>query len=221
MNVTKFKYLRVIINQLHLTWHDHIEQLQSKIAKRLCVLKRIKRLLPVYARRIHVSTMVIPILEYASIVWGDKNNKVLMDSIQVLQNKAAKLVLDRATHFSSTQALPGLNWMNLSTRRLMQRCFFMHNFINDSERNSMITRGSDYHSHNTRSKETIRSIRSNTNWGLLRSFNSALTDWNSFQKTWDVYLIMLLKFHYLNILNRNKFDSVTIFSSSFLIFWHF
>ena len=52
-------------------------------------------------------------------------------------------------------------------------------FINDRERNSVITRGSDYHSHNTRSKETIRSIRSNTNWGLLRSFNSALTDWNS------------------------------------------
>ena len=55
----------------------------------------------------------------------------------------------------------------------------MHDFINDSERNSMITRGSDYHSHNTRSKETIRSIRSKANWGLLRSFNSALTDWNS------------------------------------------
>ena len=67
--------------------------------------------------------MVIPILEYASIVWGDKNNKVLMDSIQVLQNKAAMLVLDRATHSSSTQALLDLNWMNLSTRRLMQRCF--------------------------------------------------------------------------------------------------
>ena len=168
----------MIINQ-HLTWHDHIEQLQSKIAKRLGVLKRIKYLLPVYARRIYVSTMVIPILEYASIVWGDKNNKVLMDSIQVLQNKAAKLVLDRATHSSSTQALLDLNWMNLSTRRLMQRGFIMHNFINDSERNSMITRGSDYHSHNTRSKETIRSIRSKANWGLLRSFNSALTDWNS------------------------------------------
>ena len=84
-NVTKFKYLGVIINQ-HLTWHDHIEQLHSKIAKRLGVLKQIKHLLPVYARRIYVSTMVIPILEYASIVRGDKNNKVLMDSIQVLQN---------------------------------------------------------------------------------------------------------------------------------------
>ena len=66
-----------------------------------------------------MSTMVIPILEYASIVWSDKNNKVLMDSIQVLQNKAAKLVLDRATHSSSTQAILDLNWMNLSTRRLI------------------------------------------------------------------------------------------------------
>ena len=33
-NVTKFKYLGVIINQ-HLSCHDHIEQLQSKIAKTL------------------------------------------------------------------------------------------------------------------------------------------------------------------------------------------
>ena len=57
--------------------------------------------------------MVIPILEYAIIVWGDKNNKVLMNSIQVVQNKAAKLVLDRATHSSSSQALLDLNWMNL------------------------------------------------------------------------------------------------------------
>ena len=75
-NVTKFKYLGVIINQ-HLTWHDYIEQLHSKIAKRLGVLKPIKHPLPVYARRIYVSTMVIPIAENVSIVWGDKNNKVL------------------------------------------------------------------------------------------------------------------------------------------------
>ena len=56
-NVTKIKYLGVTINQ-YLTWHDHIEQLQSKIAKRLGVLRRIKHLLPDYARKIYVSTMV-------------------------------------------------------------------------------------------------------------------------------------------------------------------
>ena len=145
-----------------------------------------------------MSTMVIPILEYASIVWGDKNNKVLMDSIQVPQSKATKIILDRAPHSSSSKALLDLNWMNLSTRRQMQRCLFMHDFINDSERNSMITRGLDHHSHNTRFKETIRTVRSNTNWGLLRSYNSALTDWNSLPAEmrylpYDAFKISLLK----------------------------
>ena len=50
----------------------------------------------------------------------------------------------------------------------------MHNFINDSERKSMITQGLDYHNHNANSKD-FWTIRLNTNWG----FNSALTDWNS------------------------------------------
>ena len=107
------------INQ-YLTWHDHIDQLRSKVAKRLGVLKRT-------ARKIYVTTMVIPILEYASIVWGDKNNKVLMDSIQVLQNRAAKMVLDRASHSSSTEALADLIWVNLTTRRQMKRCLYMYN----------------------------------------------------------------------------------------------
>lgn len=49
--VTKFKYLRVTINQ-YLTWHEHIDQLKHKVAKRLGVLKRFKHLLPVYARKI-------------------------------------------------------------------------------------------------------------------------------------------------------------------------
>ena len=60
---------------------------------------------------------------------GCQKNKVLTDYIQVLQNKAAKLVLDRETHSSSTQALLDLNWMNLSTGRLMQWCFFMQNLL--------------------------------------------------------------------------------------------
>ena len=41
-----------------------------------------------------------------------------------------------------------------------------------------ITRGLHYHSDNSRSKETIGTIRSNTNRGLLRSFNGALKDYN-------------------------------------------
>ena len=184
----------MIINQ-HLTWHDHIEQLQNKIAKRLRVLKRIKHLLPVYGRRIYVSTMVIP----------DKNNNVLMDSVQVLQNKAAKL--DRATHSSSTQALLDLNYMNLSTRSLIQRCFLCIILLMTM-------------------KETVWLLESQTIIAITPAPRKPLdlldqtrtevysgpliVHWQTgipFQNTWNVYLTMILKFHYLKILNQlNKFS---------------
>ena len=64
------------------------------------VLKRIKHLLSVYEWQNYVATMVISMLEYASIIWGDKPSKALMDSIQALQNIAAKLILDMTSHFS-------------------------------------------------------------------------------------------------------------------------
>ena len=167
------------------------------------ITKRIKHLLPVYARKIYVTTMVIPILEYASTVWGDKNNKVLMDSIQVLRNRAAKMVLERAPHLSSTKALADLNWVNLPTRKQMQCCLYMYNLINENNRNNMIIRGLEHHSHNTRSKDTIRIIKSNTNWGLLSSLNSALLDWNALPMEMRnlSYIIMLLELCYIIGLN--------------------
>ncbi len=39
-------------------------------------------------------------------VWGDKNNACLMSQLQVLQNKAAKIVLDMRS--SGTEALDKL-----------------------------------------------------------------------------------------------------------------
>lgn len=91
--VKSFKYLGVIVNE-NKTWSEHIENIRSKVTQRLGILKRIKHLLPMDIRIIYVNTMVLPIMEYACLVWGDKNNKVVMDSLQTLQIKAARLVLD-------------------------------------------------------------------------------------------------------------------------------
>ncbi len=37
---------------------------------------------------------ILPLFDYGDIMWGDKNNSSLMDQLQVLQNKAAKTILD-------------------------------------------------------------------------------------------------------------------------------
>ena len=102
---------------------------------------------------------------------------VSMVSIQVLRSRAAKMVL--APHLSSYEALLDLNRMNLSARGQIQLCIFKCNLVNDSSRNNMIVRGLDHHSYNTRSKDIIRTTKSMTNWGLLKSLNSAFIDWNT------------------------------------------
>ena len=46
-------------------------------------------------RKLFVETMILPILDYRDIVWGDKHNQILMQKIQGIQNTAAKVILDR------------------------------------------------------------------------------------------------------------------------------
>ena len=50
----------------------------------------------------------IPLLDYADSTWGDKSNVTLIKKVQVLQNLAAKIVLDMPKHSSATEALDQL-----------------------------------------------------------------------------------------------------------------
>ena len=62
-----------------------------------------------YARIIYYNTIINPILEYNGIIWGDKENNLLVDSLHVFQKKAAKTILSRDLNSSATQALADLN----------------------------------------------------------------------------------------------------------------
>ena len=87
--VNSYKYLGVIISE-NLSWTDHVDYIKTKVSQRLGVLQRIKHLLPRDTRELFVKAMVLPILDYADVTWGDKSNTTLMNKIQLLQNKAAK-----------------------------------------------------------------------------------------------------------------------------------
>ena len=95
-NVRSFKYLGLHISS-DLTWTDHIDHLTGKVNKRLGLLKRIKHLLPFTARLLFYKSLVL-LFEYADLVWGDKHNITLMSSSQVLQNKAAKVIVNKPLH---------------------------------------------------------------------------------------------------------------------------
>ena len=76
-----------------MTWSDHIESLVAKANQRIGLLKRVKHLLSCPARITLYNVLILPILDYADIVWGDKDNVTLMKMLQIVQNKAAKTIL--------------------------------------------------------------------------------------------------------------------------------
>lgn len=58
------------------------------------IFKRIKHLLPFHARLVVVNSLILPILDYGDLVWGDRNNVSLMNDLQIFHHKIAKSVLD-------------------------------------------------------------------------------------------------------------------------------
>ena len=125
-----------------------------------------KHLLPQQARLLFYNSLVLPMFDYADLVWGDKDNLVLMDELQVLQNKAAKIILDRPLQSSATEAMSALNI-----------CVHIWKCVNGYTKHCLdIRRCSQIHSYNTRNKDTIRLPKVKRNWGKQRTNYQALKD---------------------------------------------
>ena len=98
-----------------------------------------------------VKSIVLPFLDYCDIVWGDRNNKLLMASLQMLQNRAAKIVLNRPIYSSPTQALLDLKWKELRVRQHIHRLIYLFKRLNGPlNHNYNFTTNSSVHNYQTR-----------------------------------------------------------------------
>ena len=137
--------------------------------------------------------MILPILDYADVVWGDKSNVTLMGNIQLLQNKAAKLILDRPKHSSATEALTQLGWDTMAIRRRFHRLFLVHKGLNGLiDWNFNFNHFRNIHSYNTRFNNNICKPRSRHSWGQHRFICHAIDDWNTLPKDIQTFLTFLL-----------------------------
>lgn len=176
-----FKYLGVKINQ-NMSWSDHIETMSNKISQRLCLLRRIRHLLPLHARLTVYNSLILPLFEYADLVWGDKNNVVLMNHLQVLHNNSARIILDMPKHSSASKALEQLSWKPLSDRRCHHRCIAVFKCLNKLINFDFnFSKNTDVHSYNTRRRQDIHLPRARTNWGKQRFVFHAAKDWNNLE----------------------------------------
>ena len=105
-------------------------------------------------------------------------NVVLMNSLQTLENKAAKITLDELPWYSATEALRRLNWTKLQTRRHNHRCAFIYKCMNgfvDLAKNENI------HDHDTRRRSNLHLPKARTNKGKHRPTYQASLDFNNLE----------------------------------------
>ena len=173
------QYLGITLSE-DFSWHEHIDNLIKKINQRIGVSRRIKHCLDLGTRCVLYTALILPLFDYADTIWGDKNNTVLMDSLQSLENKAAKLILDEQPRYSSTTALQRLKWSTLKTRRHNHRCIFIYKCINGLiDFGFDLTKNVSIHDHNTRRSNDLHLPRVNSNKGKQRPTYQASIDFNN------------------------------------------
>ena len=128
-NVEHFSYLGVTLSTT-LTWNEHVTILCTKVKKRLGLLRRIRY----YCRTVQGFCSTIALyyhcLATATLFGEIRTTFCLMESLQILQNKAAKIILNRSPLSSATDALNTLGWRKLVVRRCYHRCVHIFKSIN-------------------------------------------------------------------------------------------
>ena len=175
-----FKYLGITFSE-NLTWSDHISNVSIKINQRIGLLRRVKVFIPLKARLTIYNSLILPLFDYADIIWGDKNNTTLMHQLQILQNKAANTILDAPYLSSCTEALSNLHWHPLTHRRYLHRMLTIFKL-----KNNLIDYDFDLpkanHLHNTRQRDHIHLSKPSTNWGKQKLLYQACKEYNDLNK---------------------------------------
>ena len=127
--VIKHKSLGVQIDE-SLNWRLHINTISKKISAGLAILKRVSHFIPFDTKVNMYNTLVIPYFNYCSAVWG-YIIKGLVDKLQKMQNRAARILTFSNYDVRSSVLLDELGWERLEYVRLKQLALTMYKIYND------------------------------------------------------------------------------------------
>ena len=75
------KYLGLIINR-HLSWHDYIEYICSRISKNINIMTKVKKLVSKVTIINMYYSFIYPYLTYGSILWGNNYYSPIYDVVK-------------------------------------------------------------------------------------------------------------------------------------------
>ena len=76
------KFLGVILSA-NLNWNKHIDVVVSKISKNICIISKVRHLLPLQLTRNLYFTLVHPYISYCNLVWGSPTKTKQLERIMI------------------------------------------------------------------------------------------------------------------------------------------
>ena len=126
--VNSSKCLGVEIDEF-LTWDAHIASISRKVSSGIGVLKKIKPFVPTFNLISVYQSIVEPYFDYCSIVWDDISDH-LTDKLQILQNRAARVITGADYRMHISELLSKLGWSSLKEKRNKQKALMMFKIMN-------------------------------------------------------------------------------------------
>ena len=111
--VSSFKYLGVQVDN-QLKWDDHIDMVKKKALQALGLVKYSKKYLSSEVLAKMYRGLVEPHLSYCCSVWGNCSKRKI-DSLQKVQNRAARIVMNSGYDASAAPLIQSLGWPTISS----------------------------------------------------------------------------------------------------------
>ena len=128
--VRNSKTLGVLIDE-HLTWDGQLESVQTKVSRAIGMLRRVRKVVPKTTLTKVYNAIILPHFDYCSLVW-DNCSDYLIDKLQKLQNRAARVITGRSYKTRSRDVLT-LHWQPLKERFEHKKLFFIHKIRNNRD----------------------------------------------------------------------------------------
>ena len=205
-------------------WHSHVENIVNSASKILALMRKLKFSISRNALNQMYMSYLLPVVEYASVVWDGCSERD-SQTLQKIQNEAARLVTGLTRSVSLENLYKECGWLNLSERRQQHKLSFMYNvnaglvpsYISDLFP-PLVNESSDYPLRNNRN---ISLPYNRTTFSQKSCIPSSIRLWNGLEDDFkNLSTLTTFKKHVISKFNKSYIPSYFIFGNRYISVLH-
>ena len=123
--VTKTRLLGMTVDE-PLTWVPHVMDLKKSFVNKLELLKR-SRFLPKDVLTKFYFSVILPSINYGLVLWGSCCNSELLNSIDRLHCRAARIIFNLSKDMASSEVMETMNWSTIKLSYKLEIFKLMYN----------------------------------------------------------------------------------------------